>query len=122
LISKGQSDFLNLCRWFAAVLVVIEHARSLLFVDYGSLTKPTVFHKAFYFLTGFGHEAVVIFFVISGFLVGGKAWSLWQQQRFDWRRYLADRVSRLYSVLIVALLLGAALDWTGTNYFNSFGF
>ncbi len=117
MISRCQSDFLNVARWVAAALVVIEHARNLLFVDYGSLQQPTLIHKAFYFLTGFGHEAVVIFFVISGFLVGGKALKLWQEDRFEWRRYLADRTSRLFAVLVAALVIGGALDLTGTNLF-----
>ena len=62
MIGKSQSDFLNLARWVAAALVVVEHVRNLIFIDYGSLESPTVIHKGFYFLTGFGHEAVVIFF------------------------------------------------------------
>ena len=101
---------------------MIEHARNLLFVDYGKLESPTVIHKGFYFLTGFGHEAVVIFFVISGFLVGGKAWSLWKQDRFGWKRYLVDRVSRLYAVLIVALIFGGLFDVAGLKWFNDFGY
>jgi len=32
-----------------------------------------------------------------------------------------DRVSRLYAVLFVALLLGAVLDWVGYLYFNKYG-
>ena len=62
MIGKSQSDFLNLARWVAAALVVVEHARNLIFIDYGSLESPTVIHKGFYFLTGFGHEAVIVFF------------------------------------------------------------
>ena len=120
-ISPAQSDFLNWSRWVAAWLVVAEHARSLIFLDYGELQSPGVWAKGFYFLTGFGHEAVMVFFVISGYLVGGKVWSLYREGRFGWRRYLADRLSRLYAVLFVALLLGAAMDWTGYLFFNKYG-
>jgi peptidoglycan/LPS O-acetylase OafA/YrhL len=120
-ISPAQSDFLNWSRWVAAWLVVAEHARSLIFVDYGELRSPGVWAKGFYFLTGFGHEAVMVFFVISGYLVGGKVWNLYREGRFGWRRYLADRASRLYAVLFVALLLGAAMDWTGYLFFNKYG-
>ena len=120
-ISLAQSDFLNLSRWVAAWLVVAEHARSLVFVDYGQLQSPSLLAKGFYFLTGFGHEAVMVFFVISGYLVGGKVWSLYREERFGWRRYLADRLSRLYAVLFVALVLGAVLDWSGYLFFNSYG-
>jgi peptidoglycan/LPS O-acetylase OafA/YrhL len=105
----------------AAWLVVAEHARSLIFVDYGELQSPGLWAKGFYFLTGFGHEAVMVFFVISGYLVGGKVWSLSREGRFGWRRYLADRASRLYAVLLVALLLGALLDWSGYLFFNQYG-
>ena len=101
--------------------MVAEHARSLIFVDYGDLKSPGILAKGFYFLTGFGHEAVMVFFVISGYLVGGKVWSLYREGRFGWRRYLADRASRLYAVLFVALLLGAAMDWTGYLFFNKYG-
>ena len=120
-ISPAQSDFLNWSRWVAAWLVVAEHARSLVFVDYGDLQSPGLLAKGFYFLTGFGHEAVMVFFVISGYLVGGKVWSLYREGRFGWKRYIADRASRLYAVLLVALLLGAALDWSGYLFFNQYG-
>lgn len=121
-ISKTQSEFLNFTRWIAAAFVVLEHSRSLLFKDYGLIEFPGVIEKAFYFATGFGHEAVVIFFVTSGYLVGGKTCDLVNQDRFQWRRYLADRTSRLYAVLAAALVIGGLLDWTGSLYFNSFGF
>ncbi len=90
-------------------------------MDYGQLKSPSLLAKGFYFFTGFGHEAVMVFFVISGYLVGGKVWSLYREGRFGWRRYLADRLSRLYAVLFVALVLGAVLDWSGYLFFNSYG-
>lgn len=120
-ISPAQSDFLNLSRWVAAWLVVAEHARNLIFVDFVQSPQPDAFAKAFYFMTGFGHEAVMVFFVISGYLVGGRVWELFAAGKFGWKRFLADRTSRLYAVLLVALLLGAALDWTGATFFNRCG-
>ena len=71
-ISPFQSDLLDLARWLAAFLVVVEHLRSFMFIDYGTGGRMNLFGKAFYFMTGFGHSAVMIFFVMSGFLVGGK--------------------------------------------------
>ncbi len=120
-MNNKQSEFLNFARWTAAGLVVIEHVRNLLFVDYGLLETTGVASKVFYFLTGFGHEAVVILFVISGFLVGGKTLEKWRQGTFAYRQYLCDRISRLYAVLIVALILGAALDLSGAALFESAG-
>jgi peptidoglycan/LPS O-acetylase OafA/YrhL len=120
-ISNTQSDFLNLARWLAALVVVAEHARSLMFQDFGTTGGSGVFGKAFYFLTGFGHEAVMVFFVISGYLVGGKVWSRMQSGGFRWLPYLCDRVSRLHAVLLFALLLGLILDTAGSRFFDSFG-
>lgn len=122
MTSGGQSDFLNLVRWVAAQLVVLEHARSLLFVNGESIHDSGLLTKAFYFGTGFGHESVVVFFVISGFLVGGKVWDAFRIHTFDVQRYLVDRTSRLYAVLLVALLLGGATDYVGARFANGFGF
>lgn len=121
MLNNTQSEFLNFARWTAAALVVVEHVRNLLFVDYGSLETTGLASKVFYFLTGFGHEAVVIFFVISGFLVGGKTLEKWRQGTFIYRKYLCDRISRLYAVLIVALILGAVVDMSGASFFESTG-
>lgn len=120
-ISKTQSDFLNFARWFSAWLVVAEHTRSLMFRDFSQVTSQNVVSKLFYFVTGFGHEAVMIFFVISGYLVGGKVISRMFDGSFLWKSYLADRFSRLYAVLILALVVGFAFDYVGGNYINSFG-
>jgi peptidoglycan/LPS O-acetylase OafA/YrhL len=61
-------------------------------------------------LTRLGREAVVVFFVLSGFLVGGRALRDLAERRFDGRRYAADRASRLYAVLLPALCLTAVCD------------
>jgi peptidoglycan/LPS O-acetylase OafA/YrhL len=70
-LSETLSSFLNFSRWSAALLVLVNHARHLILVDLEEVKQQTLFVKALYFVTGLGHEAVVIFFVISGFLVGG---------------------------------------------------
>lgn len=121
-ISPFQSDLLDLSRWLAAFLVVIEHLRSLMFADYGTQGALGIIGKAFYFLTGFGHSAVMVFFVMSGFLVGGKVLERMAQGNFFWKKYGVDRVSRLYAVYVLALLLGGALDYLGWRFFNQPGF
>jgi peptidoglycan/LPS O-acetylase OafA/YrhL len=105
----------------AAFLVVIEHVRSLMFADYGIGDRMGVIGKIFYFMTGFGHSAVMVFFVMSGFLVGGKVLERFAQGNFSWLKYAVDRSSRLYAVYVLALLLGAALDHVGYLYLNRFG-
>jgi len=54
------------------------------------------------------HSWLVIFFVLSGYLVGGQI--MLGGARFDLRRYAIDRFSRIYIVLIPALMLTVALD------------
>jgi peptidoglycan/LPS O-acetylase OafA/YrhL len=120
-ISPFQSDLLDLSRWVAAFLVVIEHLRSFMFVSHRSEDHFGLFWKAFYFLTGFGHSAVMVFFVMSGFLVGGKVLERLANGNFSWRKYAVDRTSRLYAVYVMALLLGAAFDYVGYHYMNRFG-
>jgi peptidoglycan/LPS O-acetylase OafA/YrhL len=60
-----------------------------------------------------GNEAVMIFFVLSGYLVGGGVLRALSRNTWSWRDYLIKRLTRLYVVLIPALLLGVALDFAG---------
>ena len=66
--------------------------------------------RALYILSGYGHLAVMIFFVLSGFLVGGAVVRAVQNGRFSWRHYLIQRLTRLEVVLIPALFLTLAWD------------
>jgi len=120
-ISPFQSDLLDLSRWIAAFLVVAEHLRSLLYADYEHQGGLGALGKTFYFFTHFGHLAVMVFFVMSGFLVGGKVLERVVQGNFSWQKYGVDRISRLYAVYLLALLLGGALDSVGYHHFNEFG-
>lgn len=120
-IGPFQSDLLDLSRWVAALLVVVEHLRSLMFLPYGTEAQLGVPARAFYFLTGFGHPAVMIFFVMSGFLVGGKVLERLALGTFSWQKYVIDRSSRLYAVYFFALILGAILDTIGYHFLDRFG-
>lgn len=70
-----------------------------------------------YALTSLGHGAVVMFFLLSGYFVGGSVFRAFAQQRFSWRRYLNARLVRLWLVLLPGLALTAALDTFGHNLF-----
>lgn len=118
MIDQRLSVKLDQCRWMAAMFVVAAHVRNLLFVDYPDLHNKGLALKAFYFLTGFGHEAVIVFFVISGMLVGGAALREFREKRFSTRDFFIRRFSRIYIVLIPALLIGYGLDNAGLLYFN----
>jgi peptidoglycan/LPS O-acetylase OafA/YrhL len=66
---------------------------------------------------GFAHEAVMLFFVLSGFLVGGSVIRMLRQGQWSWKKYLIHRTVRLWMVLIPALAIGYTLDRIGVHYF-----
>ena len=79
--------------------------------------------SGFYFITGFGHQAVMAFFVLSGFLVGGAIVSRGDAGQWSWSDYAITRMTRLWTVLLPALLLTALWDnlgiaITGSSFYN----
>lgn len=111
-VAGPQPDYplLDLIRGGAALLVLISHVRAFVMADYVSLVSPHIFQTIFYLLTSFGHESVMIFFVLSGFVV---TMSVERQVNADsWHlgRYASDRISRLWTVLIPVLLFTAIID------------
>ena len=104
---------LDCLRGLAALLVVLEHLRAFLFVPFSQLKAPGILAKGFYLVTGLGHQAVMIFFVLSGYLVGGSVIGALQSGKWSWREYLLRRMTRLWVVLIPALLLTLLWDKLG---------
>jgi len=113
--ATGRESFrlIDLLRWGSACLVAIGHVRNLFFSDYTSLAHPSLLLKAFYALTGLGHEAVIVFFVISGYLVGGGL-AVHGANRVSLTDYFIHRFSRIYVVLVPALAVTAFFDYLGT--------
>jgi peptidoglycan/LPS O-acetylase OafA/YrhL len=106
---------LDLLRLSAAVLVLLGHARGLLLVGMASVEHPNPLIRAFYLVSGLQHEGLVMFFIVSGFLVGGSVWRLLAEQRFDLGAYLINRFARIYLVFIPALVLVAVLNTIGST-------
>jgi len=103
---------LDFIRWLAALAVVAGHVRSILFEDYNpNVQNP--FFKLIYFLTGFGNQAVIIFFVLSGYLIGKSIIDKYNSRTFNLYEYLKARFVRIYIVLIPALLLTYFMDSLG---------
>ncbi len=103
-----RSTTLDLVRGLAAVAVCAGHLRAAMFVNYGQLETSSIVQKIFYAATSLGHEAVMIFFVLSGFLVGGSL--LRQKDNFKWLQYVIARLTRLWIVLLPALLFTVLVD------------
>ena len=121
IISPDVSNFLHFSRWLAALVVVLSHVRSMAFPPFDQLTEVNLFLKVFYFSTSLGHEAVMIFFILSGYLIGGEVMREMSDNRFSWKVYLTKRVVRLYIVLIPALVLTAMFDHIGYDFYNQLG-
>ncbi len=118
-MNKGFSSILNASRWIAAFLVLITHERHILFVDLKDVFAQTFLIKGFYFWTSLGQEAVIVFFVISGLLVGALTLEKWKNGApADITDYFIHRFSRIYIVFIPAILLGLVLDNIGIKYFD----
>src|SRR4051812_47944519 len=119
------STTLNASRWISAFFVVLFHVRELALAGYSEIANPSLLHKAIYFLAGFGHEAVIVFFVISGFLIGGvnvERWKLRSSLGVDAvKEYSIHRIARIYVVLVPALVLGFVLDSIGAAKFDQLG-
>ncbi|MEI6323526.1 MAG: acyltransferase family protein [bacterium] len=98
---KHRLVHLDCLRGMAALLVCVEHLRAFLFVPYARLESPGVVQKGFYFLTGLGHQSVMIFFVLSGFLVGGSFIGSLRKGSWSWKGYLLRRMTRLWVVLVL---------------------
>lgn len=64
----------------------------------------------FYTITHFPAEAVLLFFVLSGFLVGGKVIERCNARNFDTLSYTIDRFVRIMLPLVSALILSVVID------------
>ncbi len=117
-LTPSSSAHLDLIRAAAAWAVMWGHLRGLFFVDYPDLTRRSVWLGSVYFLTGFGHQAVMVFFVLSGFFISSAILKRHAAQSWSWGDYVIDRLSRLYVVLIPGLLLGLLWDTVGSRRFG----
>jgi peptidoglycan/LPS O-acetylase OafA/YrhL len=117
-MSPGTSVVLNASRWVAAFFVVFKHVFGISMANVGD---PSLLLRGGHFFSGFGDIAVIVFFVISGFLVGGRTILKLQYERFRIIDYFVHRFSRIYTVLIPALIVGFILDRSGIEFFNASG-
>lgn len=97
-------------RCLAALAVLACHARGGHWLDYGSLegSSKTALGTLFFAATRPNLEPVVVFFVLSGFLVGGKLIERVMTKSFCARSYAVDRFSRVYLPLVPALFLSGS--------------
>ena len=120
-MNKAVSNFLALARWIAALAVVVAHAGQLIQISDIMVAPHGAGVYAWWFLAGFSHQAVLVFFVMSGFLIGGDL--LRRLDRTDpfLKQYMIDRFSRIYIVMVPALAYGFVINSIGRRIFPNSG-
>lgn len=99
-----QSLLISLLRGLCAVEVAAAHLRAEFFPGLRAMADPPLAYQALAFFTGFAHQAVVLFFLISGWLVGGGLLGkIGRPQALQ--AYAIDRLSRLWTVLVPTFVL-----------------
>ncbi|MVQ33843.1 acyltransferase family protein [Paenibacillus anseongensis] len=118
LLEGRVSIYLDFLRGLAAILVLMEHLGSRLFLGYGYLQNPTVIIKLLYLLNLLGGPSVIVFFVLSGLFISRSVLKSIVDNKWSWKSYLVNRLSRLYVVLIPALCLTLIADKLASYYFD----
>jgi peptidoglycan/LPS O-acetylase OafA/YrhL len=96
-VNRATSIFLDALRVWAALLVFTYHCVLIFYHD--AVWIP-------------GHQAVVIFFVLSGYVI---TFSTLSRGNLTAKKYAIARLSRLYSVVIPALLVTALTAYGGQH-------
>ena len=138
--SQGQpgddcwhSIVISLLRGLAAFVVAAAHLRAEIYPSLRTVAEPSLWFQGFAFATGFAHQAVLVFFVISGWLVGGSLLNKIGQPGAV-TNYAIDRATRLWTVLIptfgltllfglgTGALLPSGIDFAAANEFSALSF
>ena len=104
----AHSLLISLLRGLAALEVAAAHLRAQVYPGYATVAHPGIAFQGLAFVTGFAHQAVVVFFLLSGWLVGG---SLLNKRSHPgaFAHYAIDRMTRLWIVLLPTFVLILAL-------------
>ncbi|MCU6434123.1 acyltransferase [Undibacterium sp. Jales W-56] len=104
-MNKQYSLYLDIVRFLASVFVVLDHFNG----------QQIVNHAVGRFIPEFGREAVIIFFVLSGYVI---AYTTETKQQ-SLRDYAVARCARIYSVALPLLLTAFLLNYVCSTYFSN---
>ncbi|WP_428487930.1 acyltransferase family protein [Rhodopila sp.] len=96
-IARRESLYLDLARVFASVAVLLDHTLAVFDLPWA----PDL-----------GHQAVVIFLVLSGYVIANVA----ETREATPRMFLVARFARLWSVLVPAMVLTVICDLIGHKF------
>lgn len=114
-----DNESINAIRFVAALLVLVGHVRLILFEDFAASDQSAVTAVA-YSMTSLGNPAVLVFFALSGYWVGGALTRRVRNGRdLALRSYAINRLTRLWLVVVPAVALTLAVDAVGKALFAS---
>lgn len=114
-LSKASSVHLDALRGLAALSVFCAHSGQM----FPCLETPHGILSTFFAcIFVLAHEWVMVFFVLSGYFVGGSVLRARRENRWQWKDYLIRRLTRLYLVLLPALFLGGFMDRLGIYFWG----
>lgn len=119
------SQNISAFRWLSAAAVVVMHATALLLAQSDIMTAPhNLFEYFWWFVSNkeVGHKAVIGFFVISGYLVGGEVFRGVRSGASFYQTFYLKRFARIYVVLAPALAFTFLIDAVGAGLFQRGGF
>lgn len=109
-MNRQFSIYLDLVRFCAASLVYVYHSNQRFVID---SVLP---------LSSYGHSSVIVFFVLSGFVIA----FITDTKEKTWQSYSASRIARVFSVVLPAVILTVVLDTIGryinANFYSEFPF
>src|ERR1700730_2470939 len=107
-VKSDYRPFLDQVRWIAALIVAIGHALAI-------LNNQANGSQIINYIADMRGPAVCVFFVLSGYLVGGLV--LRDLERFRLSSYSVARFSKIYILLIPAILLTLLLDGIAFHFY-----
>jgi len=118
VINNSKIESLHMLRGLAAFYVMVGHVRWLIAapnVDFFSAPVSLQNKISIYLLSifRFGHEAVLVFFLLSGFVIHlsiSKQIATGGTYKFNFKDYFFKRFIRIYPPFILALIITFSLD------------
>lgn len=103
-MNRLQSEYLDVARGVAAQLVLVQHAITLSFPGRG------------YDRSELGALGVLVFFLLSGFLITSTILARVNRGEFSATEFLISRFSRIFTPYVPAILLIALLDYYSSQF------
>jgi peptidoglycan/LPS O-acetylase OafA/YrhL len=114
----AASVYFDLFRALAAFAVLLHHIRPSFFVDYAQVGHKNPLIQMFYLISSKGYQSVMIFFVLSGFFISSSVIQSVSKSKWSIPHYLNNRISRLGTVLLPALLLTFVWNELSISWFH----